>query len=248
MDNDDRPVGRVLSRREVVALMGMSGVALLAGCRPSREEGAQIASNGTVSAPSCVVLPEQTEGPYFTDVRLNRTDIRSDPTSGQVKAGVPLLLTFVVSRVNDAGCTPLEGAMVDVWHCDAEGIYSDVQDPSFNTRGQKFLRGHQLTDSSGTAKFSTIYPGWYRGRATHIHFKVRTNPSASSGHEFTSQLYFDEAVNDRVFQRAPYSQGGSRTRNEQDGIFRRNGKELILPVSQSGDGYAGTMAFGMRIA
>jgi protocatechuate 3,4-dioxygenase beta subunit len=248
MVGDDVAVGRVLTRREVLALMGMSGVALLAGCRPSREADATVmASSGGSVAPSCIVLPEQTEGPYFTDVRLDRSDIRSDPATGTVKAGAPLLLTLVVSRVSASECTPIEGAIVDLWHCDADGVYSDVRDPSFDTVGQKFLRGYRRTDPSGSARFTTIYPGWYRGRTVHLHFKVRTEPDGPRGHEFTSQLYFDDALTDRVHARAPYAKLGQRTRNEQDGIFRRNGRELLLPVKESDVGYEGTLAFGLRV-
>jgi protocatechuate 3,4-dioxygenase beta subunit len=251
MDNDDRPVGRVLTRREVVALMGMSGAAILAGCRPSRDgasrAAASAAANGDVALPACVVVPEQTEGPYFVDLPLDRADIRSDPGSGAAKAGVPLALAFRVSRVDGSNCIPMAGARVDVWHCDAEGIYSDVEDPSFNTKGQRFLRGYQLTDSSGMARFTTIYPGWYRGRTVHVHFKVRTEPAAARGHEFTSQLYFDDAVSDRIFQRSPYV-AGARTRNAQDGIFRRNGEQLLVPVKEAGSGYEAMLDLGMRVA
>jgi protocatechuate 3,4-dioxygenase beta subunit len=83
------------------------------------------------------------------DEELNRTDIRSDPTSGVFKEGALLALTFNVSQISEAGCAPLEGAKVEIWHCDAEGVYSDVSDPGFNTEGQKFLRGYQVTDANG---------------------------------------------------------------------------------------------------
>jgi protocatechuate 3,4-dioxygenase beta subunit len=95
-----------------------------------------------VSLPSCVVRPEQTLGPYFVDEMLDRSDVRSDPSDGSVKEGVPLNLVFNVSRLDGSSCTALSDAMVDIWHCDAAGIYSDVEDPGFNTRGQKFLRGY----------------------------------------------------------------------------------------------------------
>ena len=249
MDRDDAPVGRLLSRREMVVLLGASGVAALAGCKPSREVAEVGAAGGSVF-PSCVVRPEQTEGPYFVDARLDRSDIRSDPVSGAVKAGVPLQLALVVSRVGQGGaCTPLQGARVDVWQCDAAGEYSAVRDPSFDTSEQQFLRGYQLTDATGTARFVTIYPGWYRGRTVHIHFKVRTEPSSQRGYEFTSQFYFDDALTDRVHARAPYASRGQRTvRNERDGIFRRNGAQLMLDVREDAEEYAGTFQLGLQIA
>src|SRR5205807_2293498 len=109
--------------------------------------------------PACVVTPSETEGPYFVDERLNRSDITTDPSTGSKRDGTPLTLTFNVSRVGAGGCTTLSGAQVDVWHCDAAGVYSDVAAQS--TVGRRFLRGYQLTDADGAATFTTIYPGWY---------------------------------------------------------------------------------------
>src|SRR5205823_6128325 len=115
---------------------------------------------------------------------LYRSDIRSDPTTGAVKDGVPLYLGFSLSSVgSDGGCSPLAGAVIDIWQCDASGVYSDVNDPGFNTKGQQFLRGSQHTDENGYAQFLTIYPGWYSGRAVHTHLKVRTDPSSETGYE-----------------------------------------------------------------
>ena len=160
--------------------------------------------------PACVARPALTEGPYFVDEKLNRSDIRSDPSDGSVRQGALLALTFRVSQLTNA-CAPLGGASVDVWHCDAAGIYSDVSDPGFSTVGKKFLRGYQVTDSSGVAKFTTIYPGWYQGRAVHIHFKIRSHTGSGSAYEFTSQLFFDDNITDQVYTQAPYSARGQRT-------------------------------------
>ncbi|HEY7407957.1 MAG TPA: intradiol ring-cleavage dioxygenase [Gemmatimonadaceae bacterium] len=249
MDRDDVQLGRLLSRREILALLGASGIAALAGCKPSREVAQVGVATGSV-LPSCIVRPEQTEGPYFVDNKLHRADIRADPATGAIKAGAPLELAIVVSRIGERGaCTPVAGAHVDVWQCDAAGIYSGVRDPSFDTLGQQFLRGYQLTDASGTARFTTIYPGWYRGRTVHVHFKVRTEPAAARGHEFTSQIYFDDALTDRVHAREPYASMGPRTvRNEGDGIFRRNGNQLMLAVAEDANGYAGRFEVGLQIA
>jgi protocatechuate 3,4-dioxygenase beta subunit len=172
---------------------------------------------------------------------LNRVDVRSDPPSSAPKPGARLDLTFNVTQMGANGaCTALAGAHVDIWQCDAVGVYSDAKDALFNTIGQKFLRGYQLTDTNGAARFTTIYPGWYPGRAVHIHFKIRTNPKAPAGQEFTSQLYFDEALTDRVHAAPPYaSKGKGRTLNEQDGIFKKGGRQLVLAVSEKSGGYAG---------
>lgn len=240
MDRDDIQLGR-LTRRDALVLIGGSSAAVLASWtrRAAGRDGA---------LPSCVARPQQTEGPYFVDEKLDRSDIRSDPASGGVKPGAPLQITFNVSRVG-AGCTPLADAVVDLWHCDASGLYSDVRDPGFSTVGQKFLRGSQVTDAGGKAHFTTIYPGWYEGRTVHVHFKIRTDPLLARGHEFTSQLYFDDALTDRVHALAPYGRRGRRTvRNDGDGIFRNGGRNLMLDLAEHGQGYAGTFDLGLQIA
>jgi protocatechuate 3,4-dioxygenase beta subunit len=234
MDLDDVPVGRVLGRREALAALGASGLALLAHrWLPAPLLAAQ------ARVPGCVVRPEQMEGPYFVDGMLDRSDIRNDPQTGEVKPGTPLLLTLVVSSLRDQACAPLAGAHVDIWHCDAMGVYSGVKDPTFDTTGHHYLRGYQLTDAKGEARFRTIYPGWYPGRAVHIHFKVRTDPAAERGHGFTSQLYFDDALTSRVHRAPPYSsKTGQRALNAQDEIFAHGGDQLVLAPERSGDGWA----------
>jgi len=242
MIHEDQPPGRLLSRREVVALLGATGMAwLMAGGLNHRQAVA-----GQLE-PSCVVRPEQMEGPYFVDERLNRSDIRTDPTNGRVKAGTPLVLTFQVSRLNDGNCQLLPGAQVDIWHCDAIGVYSDVRDPGFDSTGQKFLRGYQVTDPRGFVQFITVYPGWYPGRTVHIHFKIRTAPSARRSFEFTSQLYFDDGLTDRVHTAQPYAAAGPRTtRNQQDWIFRRGGAQLLLAPIPAVDGYSATFPISLQ--
>lgn len=248
MDNDDRQVGRILSRREVLALLGAGGAGIVAsrlGAQSGREP--LVASPRPVWLPACVVTPAQTEGPYFVDEKLRRIDIRNDPSSGKVSEGAPLDVEVKVYRVAGGNCEPLAGAMVDVWQCDAQGIYSDVRDMNglFTTTGQKFLRGYQETDAAGVARFTTIYPGWYQGRCVHIHFKVRSSAGGRTT-EFTSQLYFDDAFTDSVYAKAPfYAKDGRRVPNERDGIYRQGGRQLMMPVVESGSGYKGTFEIGL---
>ena len=205
-------------------------------------------TSATASQPACVVRPEETEGPYFVDEKLNRSDIRSDPSDNSVKEGVPLQLAFLVSQVSN-GCTPLAGAQVDVWHCDALGVYSDTTDPSWNTVGQKFLRGYQVTDAKGGAQFTTIYPGWYQGRTVHIHFKIRTTSTSGQSYEFTSQLFFDDTITDQVHTQQPYATKGQRTlRNDGDNIYQNGGSQLMLPLTKSGQGYSSTFNIGLDLS
>lgn len=210
------------------------------GSEQSGQSGSGESETAGEPASTCVVKPQQTEGPYFVDERLNRSDIRMDPTDGSVVEGIPLDLTFNVSRIDSSStCTPLAGAVVNVWHCDALGQYSDVRDTAegFNTLGQKYLRGYQVTDENGTARFTTIYPGWYQGRAVHIHFKIRTDPDSEQSYEFTSQLYFDDALTDQVHTQEPYAEKGQRDlRNDDDGIFQEGGDELMLDLTEDGQG------------
>lgn len=237
--------GRHLSRRRALALIGTSGAVLLAGLTP-RPARAQATAG---AAPSCVARPEQTEGPFFVEEPLNRSDLRSDPGSGEVKAGIPLHLAFKVSRSGGANCMPLAGAQVDVWHADATGRYSDARGRGFgsSTAGQQFLRGYQLTDAAGGAQFVTIFPGWYGGRAVHLHFKIRW-AQAAPGYAFTSQLYFDDALTERVFAMEPYASRGRRwLRNRDDAIFRDGGKGLLLAATPDGPGYAASFDIGLPV-
>ncbi len=247
MRHDDEQVGRLLNRREALALIGAASASMLGG-RP-----ALAAFPGRVQAlPSCIVRPRQTAGPYFVDGQLERSDIRSDPTDGSVCDGATLRLAFHVSRISSSGCAPLPGAQVHLWQCDAVGVYSGVQDIDgrFDTVGRKFLRGFQHTDSQGIARFTTIYPGWYEGRTVHIHFTIRTHPSSEQGHEFTSQLYFDDSLTDGVMDGEPYaSRGRDRAvRNLQDNIFRAGGDQLLLEVEEDDAGYFARFDIGLQIA
>ena len=247
--NDDLPVGRVLRRREVLALLGTAGAAFTAyaGNLPKAATGTMVASRSLAGLPSCVVKPELTEGPYFVDEKLLRSDVRSDPATKAVSAGVPLRLNFLVSKVSEAGCAVLPGATIDIWHCDANGKYSD--ESANNTVGQKFLRGYQVTDAKGTASFLTVYPGWYGGRAVHIHFKIRGKDSAGKSYEFTSQLFFDDTLTDAVYlNNAIYSARGTRSqRNTNDGIYRNGGSQLLLNLERDGTGYASTFEIGLQV-
>ena len=233
---------------------------LAAGAPPPQFGTSQVLSESQMSSstnkictliPSTVKLvgtPQQTEGPYFVDGMPERSDIRSDPSDGSVQQGIPLHLVIHVYSVDHGSCTPLKGARVDIWHANSQGIYSNIQD--LGTTGKRFLRGYQVTDGNGTVQFTTIYPGWYQGRTIHIHDKVRTfNGLVKS--EWTSQLYFDNSINQQVHKELQYScRGPPQTLNEEDGIYtgpstdgiipRNSGEQLMLHLTRQGQSHLGT--------
>lgn len=235
-----------MNRRNMLALLGVTSATIFSG-NSSGNSGKEEMIRKMFS---CIATPQQTEGPYFVDEHLHRADIRSDPSDGSIKEGLPLILDMHVFSVSKGDCEPLSGAVVDIWHCDAQGIYSDVIDSHFNTVGKKFLRGYQITDTNGGVRFITIYPGWYPGRTVHIHFKIRTNPKTLQTHEFTSQLYFDDSMTDRVHEQPAYAKEtpeSFRTRNEEDGIFRKGGNQLMLKLAKTDEGYAGAFDVGLEV-
>ncbi len=179
----------------------------------------------------------------------NRSDIRSDPSTGMMQQGIPLRLVIHVYGVDNGICTPLKRAKVDIWHANSNGVYSAVQD--FGTTGKKFLRGYQQTDDNGIVRFTTIYPGWYLGRDIHIHDKVRMFNGSEKTMEWTSQLYFNNAFNEQVHSQLPYiKHGPPTTPNDEDGIYTGpstdgllksdSGEHLILNLTNQGQSYLGT--------
>ena len=186
-------------------------------------EGSSVFVNSSLAqteAAPCTPTVAQTEGPYYLNLNLLRRDI----TEG--RPGMPLTLRIQV--VDSIRCAPLAGKAVDLWHADASGVYSGVSEGTINAPSASgsdgspsagkgtFLRGTQITDEQGFVEFRTIYPGWYPGRTTHIHYKVHLDPSR----EFSSQIYFNDALNGRVYQLAPYSaHAGTRTLNANDRVL-----------------------------
>jgi protocatechuate 3,4-dioxygenase beta subunit len=226
---------RTVTRRDALSLLAVTaGSALL-----PREAFAQAAgAAGTTliqNADVCLITPETTEGPYYFDPGLERADITE---------GRPGLATTLRLQIVDASCRPLSGARVDVWHCDAEGIYSGYTgQPGGDMRGETFMRGTQFADSDGIVEFATVYPGWYRGRTTHIHFKVFVDEATL----LTGQLFFPDEVSDRVYATEPYAAAGERDRrNDNDGIARQAGERSIASVEELPEGYLAQLIIGVE--
>jgi protocatechuate 3,4-dioxygenase beta subunit len=261
--NDPSLLGTRLSRRDWLGVAGQSAIGVvvsqtllgrITGERAAASSDRTVAtgaSSGTPSdARSCVLTASLTEGPYYVDEKLLRSDIRTDPVTGVVSQGVPLSLAFSVSRVAGRACTPLTGANLDVWHCDAGGLYSD--ESANGTSGKKYLRGYQITDAHGLASFTTIYPGWYGGRAVHVHFKLRLFAGVARTYEFSSQFFFAETLTSTVHALSPYAARGMRdTVNSRDRIYNSlttaERAALTLQASRSGNAYAGTINLGVQV-
>jgi protocatechuate 3,4-dioxygenase beta subunit len=179
-------------------------------------------TNGSLS---CVLIPEETVGPYplFNDIASAAIYQREDITEG--KTGLPLNLILNIVNVNNS-CAPVTTAMVYVWHCDKDGYYSGYNNSGRDLRGQTFLRGVQSTDTNGQVKFATIFPGWYQGRATHIHFRVYLALDLQA----TSQLAFPDTTQMAIYNTPLYSaRGQNSTTAARDGIFS-DGVTYQLPT------------------
>ena len=218
-----------VTRRGSLVKLGGAAVAAVAGWKAVEAADSSAGPTAVASgAVSCVLAPEQTEGPYF----LPGDRMRRDVTEG--KSGVPLALKLTVVDVST--CKPIKGAAVDIWHCDALGTYAAESNATF-------LRGIQKTDAKGVATFKTIYPGWYQGRTVHIHVKVALGGNIVH----TGQLYFADATTDKVYRRSPYrSRPGRTTRNPDDAIYRNGGKRSTLRTVKAGAGYTGSIAMGVQ--
>jgi protocatechuate 3,4-dioxygenase beta subunit len=226
-----------LTRRASLLKLAGAAAAVGGGGALFKLERAEAAGPLAVSSGlvSCVLTPELTEGPYYVASERLRRDI----TEG--KAGSPLLLSLRV--INASTCKVVKNATVDIWHCDALGEYSGAV---ANSPGTNFLRGVQKTSAKGVATFKTIYPGFYQGRAVHIHVKVHVGGSVVH----TGQLFFPAAVTNAVYAKAPYSTHGTTpdTPNPADSIYRNGGSKGMLALKKNGVGYAATISMGVHVS
>lgn len=247
------------------------------------------ALNAFPATPGCTLTSEQEEGPYYVDDETLRRDI----TEG--KSGVPLELAVLL--VNAKTCEPLRNAALDIWHCDASGVYSGFTSansdgapggpppdfggrgpggpggppPQFGGRGPggpggrgarqidptRFLRGVQLTDGDGRAGFRSVYPGWYAGRAIHVHVKVHLGGTAAQkyagGHvAHTGQFFFPEDLTERIARLDPYAKrlAVHRTTQAEDDVFtHQHGDTVMLNMERLGktdvDGFRGIITLAV---
>jgi protocatechuate 3,4-dioxygenase beta subunit len=224
---------RFTRRQTLTRLAGALGTALGLGALDVGRSDAVGPAGVASGAVSCVLTPEQTEGPYY----IPGERIRRNITDG--RPGTPLALRLSV--VDASTCRPIKGAAVDIWHADASGVYSGF---GAGTASRTFMRGVQRTDAKGLASFRTVYPGWYQGRTVHIHVKVHVGGNVVH----TGQLYFPDALTDAAYRRAPYSKRPNRdVRNASDASFRNGGKRSMLTVRRAGTGagYVASIVMGV---
>jgi protocatechuate 3,4-dioxygenase beta subunit len=239
----------IVNRRKAFGLLGLGGVATAIGCgssttSPSTTSSGSTTSGGTGTSSACAITPEETAGPYPDQLGMINTAafFRQDVTEG--RSGVPLTLTLTVVNVNSA-CVPVSGLAVEIWQCDATGNYSEYAQPGYNGTGQTFLRGLQTTGGDGRATFRTIYPGWYAGRATHIHVQI-----FSSGRTLkTTQVAFPEEVSFAVYQTGAYAvHGQNTTRNATDNVFSDGTQyEMATLTGSAVAGFTATLTVGISL-
>ncbi|HEX9381365.1 MAG TPA: intradiol ring-cleavage dioxygenase [Gaiellaceae bacterium] len=223
-----------LTRRGSLLRLGGFLVTALgaAGLKIETSEGAGPAAVAS-GAVSCVLTPEQTEGPYY----IAGEKLRRNITEG--RPGAPLLLRAFV--VDASTCKAIKNATVDIWHADAGGVYSGFGQ---GAASRTFMRGIQKTNAKGLALFRTVYPGWYQGRTVHIHVKVHLGGNVVH----TGQLYFPETLTDAVYRKAPYSSRPSReTRNANDSVYRNGGSKSLMRIRKNSAGvYVATITMGVN--
>ncbi|WP_188542992.1 dioxygenase family protein [Rhodococcoides trifolii] len=300
MNNDVQNSRLRVSRRRALAVGGTISLGgLIAACGGATDSLAATSAAPTSTTPTsaaaarttaagatslldgsaqCVLSKEETQGPYWFDVDSIRSDLRED------RPGTTFELAL---RVQDSTeCTPIANAVVEIWHCDAGGVYSGFESGSMGAGGAPpsgggpgggpsggsegatgasdsgetsdgsysvgdteatttddgtYLRGAQTTDAGGVAVFTTIFPGWYRGRTTHIHAKVHVDKQTV----LTTQLFFDDATKATVYAQSPYSDHAgweNNTQNDTDNIYDASG---LVTAQQAADGWIGAINLGV---
>jgi len=224
-----------IGRREALGAIGAAGAAIAFACGDSGSSPTSPTTTTTTTTgnTACAVTRTETVGPFPSLTDLFRSDIREG------KSGTQLALTIKVVNTNSA-CAPVPNANVEIWHVDAAGNYSQYG----TQQAQTFLRGIQTTNSNGEVTFTTIYPGWYQGRATHIHVEVTLNGRSVK----VTQIAFPEAINNTVYATGAYaSRGANPMSNSSDGIFADSlSSELTTPTGDA-NGYVASFQVGVAV-
>ena len=232
------PLARVLTRRDALGAIGAAAAAAFTyGCGNSPASPSSSSSTSTTTTSTnaaCAVTPTETAGPFPSLTDLFRSDIRDG------KTGTLLNLTVKVVNVNSS-CTAVSNANVEIWHCDVQGNYSQYGTQTNRT----YLRGIQTTNANGEVTFTTIYPGWYQGRATHIHIEVTVGGRSVK----VTQIAFPENINSTVYASGEYaSRGANPTSNASDGIFADSlSAELVTPTGSGSGGYSASCQVAVSI-
>ncbi|MGH9256727.1 MAG: intradiol ring-cleavage dioxygenase [Vicinamibacterales bacterium] len=232
-----------LTRREALGMLGVTGAALsLIRCGDTPTSPSPAATTATLPTTgtnaACAVSPSETVGPYPSLADFFRSDIREG------KSGTPLTLTITVVNAN-TGCSPVAGANVEIWQCDADGRYSQYAQPGYNGQSETFLRGIQTSDSAGRVTFTTIYPGWYMGRATHIHVDVSVNGRSVK----VTQIAFPENITAALYATGVYAaKGQNPTTNAGDNVFADSvASEMASVAGSPTGGYTATFTVGIAV-
>lgn len=229
----DRPALPSITRR--AALAGVATAAAAATAATSS------AANAEPGPGVCILSPEAVEGPFYFDPALVRTDIAEE------RPGVPLELRLTL--IEAAGCAPIPGARIDVWHCDAAGDYSGFDQTAkadaASGKRSTFMRGTQFADAAGAVAFRTVYPGWYPGRTPHIHLKAFLD----GANVLTTQLYFPDALSEYIYANVKaYAHRDARdTINTTDGVLghTENGRQTFVNLREETDRYVATLTIAV---
>lgn len=240
-----RTIGRREAFEALAATAGLAWTAACGGSSPTEAtEATSTTSTGGAATGSCVVAAEEAAGPYPDRLGMlsNPAFFRRDIREG--RSGAVLNLTLTVTNVRN-NCLPVANANVEIWQCDASGNYSEYAQPGYNGTGQTFLRGLQATDANGNVTFTTVYPGWYSGRATHIHVKVYVNGAVVK----TTQIAFPESITAEVYASGVYaSKGQSPTKNASDNVFSDGtSTEMASVTGSAAAGYDGSLTIGISV-
>jgi protocatechuate 3,4-dioxygenase beta subunit len=213
---------------------------------------ASVSVTVTAASSACGATLEGEEGPYFVDDSASgyfRSNILSNLDGTQTQPGIPLALTIYVFDSKNS-CAAMQGVQVDIWHCNASGVYSAESVES--TVGQNWLRGYQITDATGKVLFNTIIPGWYQGRTTHIHLRFRsTYDETDTSGSNTAQLFFDQTLIDTISNSvSPYStERINPTTNASDHVYtpEEQGTTLLTLTGSTANGYSATFNASLPI-